>query len=34
MDVLKEYYKVIGIKHYELPEMPKWMFRTDGGRIF
>jgi hypothetical protein len=27
VDVLKEYYKIIGIKHYVLPEKPKWMFK-------
>jgi hypothetical protein len=27
IDVLKEYYKIIGIKHYVLPKKPeKWMF--------
>jgi len=25
-EVLKEYYGIIGVKHYVLPEKPKWMF--------
>jgi hypothetical protein len=28
MDVLKEYYRIIGIKHYVLPEKPKWMLEA------
>ena len=26
VEVLREYYKLIDIKHYTLPEKPKWMF--------
>jgi len=26
IEVLKECYKIIGVKHYTLPEKPKWMF--------
>jgi hypothetical protein len=26
VEVLREYYKLIDIKHYALPEKPKWMF--------
>jgi hypothetical protein len=26
IEVLKEYYDTIGVKHYVLPEKPKWMF--------
>jgi hypothetical protein len=26
IEVLKEYYDIIGVKHYVLPEKPKWMF--------
>lgn len=30
IDVLKEYYKIIGIKHYVLPKKPeKWMFEKE-----
>jgi hypothetical protein len=25
-EVLKEYYDIISVKHYMLPEKPKWMF--------
>jgi hypothetical protein len=32
-EVLKEYYKLTGIKNYVLPEKPKWMFDV-GGRVF
>jgi len=29
INVLKEYYKIIGIKHYMLPKKPeKWMFEA------
>jgi hypothetical protein len=27
IEVLREYYEVIGVRHYTLPEKPKWMFR-------
>jgi hypothetical protein len=30
IEVLREYYKLIGIKHYTLPKKPKWMFMTCG----
>jgi hypothetical protein len=26
IEVLKEYYKIVGVKHYIPPEKPKWMF--------
>jgi hypothetical protein len=28
IEVLKEYYDTIGVKHYVLPEKPKWMFNV------
>jgi hypothetical protein len=28
IEVLKEYYDIIGVKHYVLPEEPKWMFKV------
>ncbi|MCL7390408.1 MAG: hypothetical protein LZ173_10855 [Thaumarchaeota archaeon] len=27
IEVLREYYRIIGVKHYTLPEKPKWMFK-------
>jgi hypothetical protein len=27
IEVLREYYEVIGVRHYTLPEKPKWMFK-------
>jgi hypothetical protein len=27
IEVLREYYGIIGVKHYTLPEKPKWMFK-------
>jgi hypothetical protein len=30
IEVLKEYYKLTGIKNYVLPEKPKWMFNVGG----
>jgi len=27
-EVLREYYDIIGVKHYVLPEKPKWMFNV------
>jgi hypothetical protein len=26
IEVLREYYEIIGVRHYTLPEKPKWMF--------
>jgi len=26
IEVLREYYRIIGVRHYTLPEKPKWMF--------
>jgi hypothetical protein len=32
-EVLREYYETIGVRHYTLPEKPKWMFRL-GARVY
>jgi hypothetical protein len=33
IEVLREYYETIGVRHYTLPEKPKWMFRL-GARVY
>jgi hypothetical protein len=35
IEVLEEYYNIIGVKNYTLPEKPEWMFKVgETGRIF
>ena len=35
IEVLKEYYNIIGVKNYTLPEKPEWMFKVGiTGQIF
>jgi len=34
VEVLKDYYKLIGIKHYTLPEKPKWRFAICRSHVF
>ena len=33
IEVLKEYYSFVGVKHYVLPEKPKWMFNVKNLKI-
>jgi len=34
IEILKEYYKLVGVELYTLPEKPKWMFEAAPARVY